>query len=145
MNIDVIIEVDRNSDKRAILKNGAIIGYREMLAPYPYPYGYILNTMGDDKEELDCFVITEKILPPGTVVKCQTIAAFEFKENDEKEYKILAALDQTEPTDSTLVYATLVDFLKTIFKKYPDIHVSFGDLVTKEKTDRIIRRYKTLS
>lgn len=35
-----------------------------MLRPYPYPYGFIIGTKGDDEEAVDAFIITDKRLEP---------------------------------------------------------------------------------
>jgi inorganic pyrophosphatase len=138
MRINVTVEAERGSDRKAMLKDGLIVGYRETLAPYPYPYGFIPGTRGEDGDEIDCFVLTDRNLSIGVTVRCETVAAFEFMENDEKEYKVLAVLAGAVSPDIQAVHAMLTDFLRTIFRKYPDVRVTFGKLLSREETDRII-------
>ena len=39
---------------------------------YPYPYGFILNTTGEDGDNVDVFVLTKKLLKKGEVVESGT-------------------------------------------------------------------------
>ena len=64
--IDVFIEVSRGSDKKSKYDENTFdfIKSVEMLRPYPYPYGFIIGTKGDDEEAVDAFIITDKRLGP---------------------------------------------------------------------------------
>jgi len=138
MLINVTVEAGKGSNRKARIEDGLVTGYRETLAPYPYPYGFIPGTRGGDGDEIDCFVLTGRDLPVGGTVRCETVAAFEFMEDDETEYKVLAVPEGTDCPDLTAAHATLTDFLRAIFRKYPEVRVSFGALLTKEETDRIL-------
>ena len=59
---------------------------------YPYPYGYILDTLSDDGDNLDCFVITDKKLETGSIVECEPIGMLEQFEDGRADHNILAIL-----------------------------------------------------
>ena len=69
---------------------------------YPYPYGFIIGTTGEDGDNIDCFVITENHLHSGQIVECDIVGIMEqieksrddrSLEKDEMDHNILATLD----------------------------------------------------
>jgi inorganic pyrophosphatase len=44
---------------------------------YPLPYGFILNTTGDDGLNVDCFVLTKTSLHTGQIVECDPVGLME--------------------------------------------------------------------
>lgn len=55
---------------------------------YPYPYGYILDTLAPDGDELDCYIITKQTFEHSVVIECEPIGMVEFFENEQADHKI---------------------------------------------------------
>ena len=68
------------------------LGSREISGPYPYAYGFILETTTDDGDCVDCFVITQEKMNTNTVVECHPIGLLEVFENGETDHKVITTL-----------------------------------------------------
>jgi inorganic pyrophosphatase len=51
-------------------KTLGFMGAARVSRAYPLPYGFILNTTGDDGLNVDCFVLTKSSLRTGQIVEC---------------------------------------------------------------------------
>ena len=92
--IKVLIQVEAGSRDRRLYNEKTLEfkGTRRVSVPYPYPYGFIIGTMSDDGENLDCYVISRDRLMAGSIVHCEPIGLLEQVEGDEVDHKILAAM-----------------------------------------------------
>jgi inorganic pyrophosphatase len=56
---------------------------------FPYEFGFLPSTLGDDGDPLDVLVLADEALPPGTVVPCRIVGVIEAEQQDkgEKESK----------------------------------------------------------
>ena len=52
---------------------------------FPYDFGFLPSTLGDDGDPLDVLVLADEALPPGTVVPCRIVGAVEAEQQDEGE------------------------------------------------------------
>ena len=118
----------------------ALVESFELLAPYPFPYGFIVGTSSPDGEALDCFVVTGRLLERGKAVECEPVCTVEFHEGDELDHKVLARLhgEAAQVDDGTV--ETIKDFITRIFMKFPDITVSFGETLDLDGTLALIGR-----
>ena len=90
-DITVVVETPRAShnkykydpDCRA-LRLGAVVG--EGLA-FPYDFGFIPSTVGDDGDPLDVLLFLDHGVPPSTVVIARLIGVLEVRQRLEKERK----------------------------------------------------------
>jgi inorganic pyrophosphatase len=132
--IDVFIEVSKGSDRKSKYDENTFefIKSVEMLRPYPYPYGFILGTKGDDEEAVDAFIITDKRLEPGIKVQCEPVGLLEMFEGDEHDHKVLAVLPGENVSFDNGVHEKLKDFIYTIFTRFPEIEVRVGEILPKE-------------
>ncbi len=132
--IDVFIEVSKGSDRKSKYDENTFefIKSVEMLRPYPYPYGFIIGTKGDDEEAVDAFIITEKRLKPGSKVQCEPVGILEMFEGDEHDHKVLAVLPGENVSLDNGVHEKLKDFIYTIFTRFPEIQVRVGEILPKE-------------
>ena len=60
---------------------------------YPFNYGYIKDTLGEDNDPLDVVVISSQPIHPGVVVKCHTIGLLEMEDEGGIDTKIIAVPD----------------------------------------------------
>ena len=57
---------------------------------FPGNYGFIPNTLSEDGDPLDVFIIMEEEVLPMTLVRCAPIGVIEMIDNGERDEKILA-------------------------------------------------------
>lgn len=71
---------------------------------FPWPYGFVLNTTGEDGDNVDCFVLTQRTLRTGEIVNCEPIGLVEQIEDGEVDHKIFARLpDEAAGLDDAAV------------------------------------------
>jgi inorganic pyrophosphatase len=52
---------------------------------YPYAFGFVPSTLGDDGDPLDVLVLADEALPPGMVVPCRIVGVIEAEQQEEGE------------------------------------------------------------
>jgi len=52
---------------------------------FPYDFGFLPSTLGDDGDPLDVLVLADEALPPGAVVPCRIVGVVEAEQHDEDE------------------------------------------------------------
>ena len=52
---------------------------------FPYDFGFLPSTLGDDGDPLDVLVLADESLPPGSVVPCRIVGVIEAEQHDEDE------------------------------------------------------------
>lgn len=66
---------------------------RPLNQPIPYNYGYVPNTLCEDGDPLDIFVMTEDPIHPLTKVKAIPVAVLKCTDNGVSDDKIIAILE----------------------------------------------------
>ena len=71
----VFIEQTCEENKKNVFdkKTGEYLKTVDFHLTYPYAYGYILDTLASDGDELDCYVITKQKFKYSEVIECGTI------------------------------------------------------------------------
>jgi len=52
---------------------------------FPYDFGFLPSTLGDDGDPLDVLVLADESLPPGAVVPCRIVGVIEAEQHDVDE------------------------------------------------------------
>lgn len=52
---------------------------------FPYDFGFLPSTRGDDGDPLDVLVLADEAMPPGTVAPCRLVGVIEAEQQDEGE------------------------------------------------------------
>jgi inorganic pyrophosphatase len=122
------IEIPLNSDIKYELDKemGVIIADRFAFTAmrFPFNYGFIPNTHGEDGDPLDIMLITDKTLYPGTVVACNVIGMLEMEDEAGIDTKILAVpgpkIDSVYGalTDISMVSEGLKNKIRHFFENY---------------------------
>jgi inorganic pyrophosphatase len=85
--ITVVIETPRGATpKLAFDPTAQVFGYVRPLPVgmmYPYDWGFIPSTVGEDGDPLDGLVIHQASSAPGVVIKCNLLGALRVKQKDE--------------------------------------------------------------
>lgn len=85
--IRVVIETPRGAAAKLAFDPGTqVFGYVRPLPvgmTYPYDWGFIPSTLGEDGDPLDGLVIHQASTAPGVVIKCDLLGALRVKQKDE--------------------------------------------------------------
>src|ERR1700760_481621 len=88
---NVIIDTPRGSrnkykfdEKMGVFKLSRIL---PVGMSFPYDFGFVPQTKGEDGDPLDVLVIMPESLPPGTVVECRIIGVIKAEQTEKKRVK----------------------------------------------------------
>jgi len=147
MKIKVFIENEAGSNQKNIYDEKTLRHKKTVTVSreYPYPYGFILNTTGEDGDNVDCFVLTKRKLKTGEIVECKPIAIMEQIESswtksevEEEDHNILAVLEDEDFKINDAIKNKLSEFISHVFDHLPDKKVKVGHFLDeKEATDHI--------
>lgn len=96
--------------------------------PYPYPYGFILDTTAHDGENVDCYVFGDDTLKIGSIVSCEVVGLLDQIESGEPDHKVLAVIAGQKEVLPDGVLEVLRSFIHGVFSDYPDTAVSVGPI-----------------
>ena len=98
VKVDVYIEIEKNSNIKYEYdkKNKKLEIDRVLDKPfvYPYAYGFIPNTMADDKDELDALIITDKDIKNDQYYEVYIIGSLAMEDEKGMDEKILCVLEE---------------------------------------------------
>ena len=89
-------------------------------ATYPFPYGFIPETLAPDGDAVDCFVLTDRHLPTGMTVEALPIAFVEQTEAGSIDDNVLAVLPDESAPDLDGAVARIVVFIEEFRASDPD-------------------------
>ncbi|WP_244508255.1 MULTISPECIES: inorganic diphosphatase [unclassified Mesorhizobium] len=88
----VVVETPRGSAaKLAYERKTRVFEYSRPLPvgnTYPYDWGFVPSTLGDDGDPLDGLVIHQAAAAPGVVIKCDLLGALRVKQQDPDGSKV---------------------------------------------------------
>jgi inorganic pyrophosphatase len=97
-SIDVIIETPRGSvEKYDYVPNTPFFRMKKILPAgmvFPYDFGFIPKTKGEDGDPLDVIVISEFNSFPGVIMKCRIIGGIKAEQSEDKEKKKMIRNDR---------------------------------------------------
>ena len=111
------------------------LGSRELSGPYPYAYGFILDTTTDDGDCVDCFVFTQEAIDSNAVIECHPIGLLEVFENGETDHKVIATLPDEH-------FQTLEEALDSIRRFYEGETFKVGNFLSVDAAMEFIERSK---
>ncbi|HWB90288.1 MAG TPA: inorganic diphosphatase [Puia sp.] len=86
--VDVVVETPKGSaQKYDYVPNTPFFKLKKILPSgmvFPYDFGFIPNTKGDDGDPLDVIVISEFNSFPGVIIKCRVIGGIKAEQSEEK-------------------------------------------------------------
>lgn len=137
----VLIENEAGSDQKNIFDEKTLEYKRTHAVSrrYPYPYGFLLNTISGDGDNLDCFVLTTKQLKSREVIDVEPIGIMEQIEDGQEDHKILAVLPGEEIVVSQDVQMKLKDFAEHVFEHLEGKNMQVGKFYGKEAAIDLIK------
>jgi len=125
-----------HNEKTLELKGAACVS-----RPYPFPYGFILNTTAEDGLNVDCFVRTREPLRTGQIIECDAIGLMEQREDGKQDHNVLAGIaGGSEKLDKESM-KTLVDFVGHVFDHFPGKSIQVGEFCGADEALSYIARH----
>ena len=139
--LNCIIEVPSGSkDKYELDKETGLIKLDRVLSTslrYPGNYGFVPQTVCDDKDPLDVIILTHSSLHPGVLVKVRPVGMLNMVDSGENDEKILAVpaddLRFDEIKDLKDVPKAFLDEIRHFFLRYKEVRK--GNVVQLGKWD----------
>ena len=107
--------------------------------PYPYPYGFVLDTTAPDGDNVDCYVVGGDDLRSGSIVVCEVVGLLEQMESGEPDHKVLAVAADQKPVLPDGVLDALEHFIYGVFSEYPDTAVIVGRILSRDTALKYIQ------
>jgi hypothetical protein len=104
----------------------AFLGTEEVRAPYPFPYGFVPETLAPDGDCVDVFVITDRPLRTGDLVDCEVFALMEQTEAGLVDHNLLAVPAGEMPPDREVLRPALTRFVMEVFAGMPGRETTVG-------------------
>ena len=108
---------------------------------FPWPYGFILHTTGQDGDNVDCFVLTQRPLRTGDIVDCDPIGMIEQIEDSEIDHKIFACFQDEEAVLDDAVIEKFKDFALHVFEHIPGKTKEIGRCCDRQTAVEYIDRH----
>lgn len=112
----------------------------EVSAPYPLPYGFILNTTSGDGDNLDCFILTRMSLQTGQIIDVEAVALLKMYEDGELDHKIIGRVNDEVIDLDEIMKRKLVDFLRTVFRHIPNKRMDVGDFLDANEANALVEK-----
>ncbi|HVU94006.1 MAG TPA: inorganic diphosphatase [Puia sp.] len=97
-SIEVVIETPKGScQKYDYVPNTPFFKMKKILPSgmvFPYDFGFIPKTKGEDGDPLDVIVISEFESFPGVIIKCRVIGGIKAEQSEEKDSKKMIRNDR---------------------------------------------------
>ena len=134
------IEVNKGTDQRPIYNEQTLeyIKTKSVYKPYPYAYGFLLDTISGDGDPLDCYVITSQELTSGKIVEVEPIGMVESVENGEDDHKILCSLVGEKTVVDEDIEKNIRDFGEHYFDDQPEVHLVIGKFLGYNEAMKLI-------
>lgn len=116
------------------------LGTDEINGTYPFPYGFIPNTLAEDGDCADCFVITKKKLDSGSQHNLVVIGLMEVWENEEEDHKLLLKFLEEKIDFGETEQSTLREFEENIFSKIDNRVMKIGEFLDSTSAKDYLER-----
>ncbi len=120
--VNAIIEIPRGSRaKYEIDKESGLIKLDRVIYAsmyYPLNYGFIPQTLGDDKDPLDIVVLTQVEVVPLCLIPSRVIGVMHMIDRGEADEKIIAVAEQDASVGHIRDVSELPDYFRTELKHF---------------------------
>ena len=116
-------------------------GSRRVARPYPFPYGFVLNTQAEDGDNVDCFVLTLRPLKRGQLVECEPVALMEQMEDNQQDHNVLAVMPGEHAGVTPEVQQRLREFVSHVFEDIPGKKISVGRFLGRKAAEEYVRTH----
>jgi inorganic pyrophosphatase len=152
MQIKVFVEIPKGSQNKYERdeETGEIMLDRTLHGPhyFPFEYGFIKETKGEDGDPLDVVLLTTHPTFPGCVVKAEAIGYLEMEDEGGIDHKVIAVpIEKIDPRWKEVrdiqdlgshQRAEIKEFFETYKRLEPNKWVKVTDFKSKEEAEKII-------
>ncbi len=156
MEILVFVEIPKNSKLKFEFDEElkAIKLDRVLYGPnyFPFEYGFVKDTLGEDGDPLDCVLLATFPTFPGCIVKARAIGILEMEDEAGIDTKILAVpIEKIDPRFAEIkdikdlpehTKKEIKEFFETYKRLEPGKWVKLKDFKGKEVAERMIEEAK---
>jgi inorganic pyrophosphatase len=134
MLVDVFVQNEAGSDLKNYHdeKTLEFKFAKRVSVAYPYPYGFIIGTDSSDGCNVDCFVITKRVLRTGHTFACEVIALMEQIEDGMVDHNVLAKLPDEDIELTPEMQIILTDFVLNVFAQVAGKQIAVGRFLDAE-------------
>ena len=138
----VLIENEAGSRRKHTYDERTLrhVSSAEVSAAYPFPYGFVVGTVGGDGAAIDCFVLTARRLASGESLECDPVALLEQVEDGAIDHKLLAAPAGEPATIDDATMAALRHFAANVFAHVAGKRLELGRLLGREAAEAYVRQ-----
>jgi inorganic pyrophosphatase len=129
--VEVFIEISKNSNIKYEYEKErqVLICDRVLHTPFSYPfnYGFIEDTLSEDKDPIDVVVVTNHSIAPCCYIKCKIIGCLETEDDAGNDPKLIVRpIDKVDPYGANINNYTdlnqfTLDQIKYFFSHYKDL------------------------
>ena len=143
--VRIFIESEAGSDQKRRYDSATLerLDASTLARPYPFPYGFILDTRGEDGDNVDCYVITSRPLRSGRIVTAEPVGMLEQVEDGEIDHKILLVLPGDNAVCDDAAVEAIRQFIYRIFAEFPSATVEVGKMLGADVAEAHIRASAT--
>jgi inorganic pyrophosphatase len=118
MTIRVFVQNEAGSTQKNVHdeKTLTYVGTGLVSHAYPFPYGFVVGTDAGDGCNVDCYVITDRVLRTGQVLDCEPIGLMEQFEDGIDDHNVLARPAGENATITAIVEAKLTEHVLECFR-----------------------------
>ncbi len=110
--------------------------------PYPYPYGFVIDTTAADGWNVDCYVITAHHLRTGQIVECEPIGLMQQWEDDAEDHNVLAVLPGESASVDAALERRLASFSREVFAHIPGKRMVIGPFLGREAAEAHVASHR---
>jgi inorganic pyrophosphatase len=124
-------------------KTLALLGTRAVAHAYPFPYGFVIGTSARDGGNVDCFVITQRLLSTGAIIDCEPLALMEQIEDGVEDHNVIARpVDEPRCTLTPAIEAALAAHVITCFQDVPGKRMRVGRFLAASDAEAHITTHR---
>lgn len=125
MILKAIVEIPKDSKyKYEISKeSGHLVLDRVLNQAIPYNYGFFPNTLCEDGDPLDIFIVSNKPIPPLTEVNVHIIGGFTCKDREQQDDKLVGILVGDDVYPNILAIKQYLMTYKNNFKILDQVNI----------------------
>lgn len=142
--VRIVVEVTAGSTLRHTYDEHTLElrSVREVASRYPYPYGFVMDTVSEDGDAVDCFILTATPLAVGIPTEAEIVGLLEQFENGEVDHKLLAGLPGEAVVLDPDRRRALRRFVRSLFDAYPWAHVRIGRILGADAAGAFLSNHR---
>lgn len=139
--IEVFVENEAGSDQKNCFDEQTLEYIKTVTVSrkYPYPYGFLPQTTSGDGDNLDCFIITKRVLKSQEEVTVEPVGLMEQFEDGVADPKLLTIFPDEGLAITQETRVELTDFVVHAFDHKRTKEIRVGGFYGKKEAEELIK------